>query len=902
MTTGVPEGDSLSVCAMLVVSSAFYWTFHTPTVFPYAYADNWSYLTTNQRDNIRAFSRVQQLVASLRMRIDYAKSWAWGATAEARREWHEFLQLEFSDDNQISILNSTKDLGCMTHYTRHITLGHLKTKISSAVQRCKRIRRFHADIVQKARFVQTAVWPHAFFGAETQIVGDKHFRTLRREAAAALVGPESQISSWLAVHIFSTQLQDPLLYVISTALSFLRRLFHNNPNLAAQFLTAVINHTGAAIGPAGAPARYLNQVGWTLDCTGRLTLDGYLSVSIRHDSLRLLRQTLRQAWSYHVNRQICHRKGVVDYPFDFAILSRALKTLSVTALRQVAYNLTGGYQVGAVKAMWTSTVTAQCPFCDEIDTHAHQQLHCPAFLSIRQKHPQAITYLTHNPHKLWLPLPISFPEMAELRQLLSHRGSDTGHTSIRQDDNILYFFTDGSADTPLNPETRRAAWSVIQFLPDSCTTPFLTIKIQHVQGAQSIARAELAAVAWIIRHASEQRWPHTLVITTDSQYVINTVQQVTRPHTFPSWHRLANADLLQLIATYWQPSKFLLRKVRSHQNITQMSPGPARDDALGNSWADTAAVRARQTDHPVIDSLFRRAQLWHNDQYTQTRCILEYLAALNLHHIQLKQTHTQNTTTGPSADLHTDWGTIFRARERYSIPIPADIYQPEVHPAFIAACVWGNQYADLVLRFCASLRWPSSDGHYTDTTITDGITWHELAVAFIVNTGLQFPTWIRLGNSTRAQPIHWQDPRVLALPVPRRSLREQAEAFRTIVLYLQGYSSTALLPTYSKTGSLSLTKIGWGRSYTGGFPLRPEIPNAGAVQRTLLKYAENLQCRPPYHPDGLVPMQYVQTHFPAVDAINLTFHQSFLYRRNLRKAWHRRGDLGSVPIPAADNS
>ena len=902
MTTGVPEGDSLSVCAMLVVSSAFYWTLHTPTVFPYAYADNWSYLTTNQRDNIQAFAKVQQLVSSLRMSIDYAKSWVWGATADARREWQEFLRIEFSDDNTIPILNSTKDLGCMTHYTRHITLGHLKTKISSAIQRCKRIRRFQADLLQKARFIQTAVWPHAFFGAETQIVGEQHFRTLRREAAIALVGPESQVSSWLAVHAFSPQLQDPLLYVISTALTFLRRLFHHNSSLATKFLNAVVHHTGAVIGPAGALARYLNMVGWSLDCNGHLTLDGYLSVSIRQASLRQIRQTLRHAWSYQINRQICHRKGVTDHPFDFTILSRVLRTLSVTALRQIAYNLTGGYQVGAVKALWTSTVTAQCPFCDAIDTHAHQQLQCPAFAFIRQKHPQAVTYLTHNPHKLWLPLPVSFPKMAELRQLLAYRGSDTSHTSIHQTDNILYFFTDGSADTPLNPETRRAAWSVIQFLPDSSPTPYITIKIQHVQGIQSIARAELAAVTWIVRHASEQHWPHTLVITTDSQYVINTIHQVTRPHAFPSWHRLANADLLQLIADYWQPSKFILRKVRSHQDIAQMPPGTAREDALGNSWADTAAVRARQTDHPVVDSLFRDAQLWHNDQYTQTRCILEYLAALNLHHTQLKQAQTQRTSTGPSADLHTDWGTIFRARERYRVPPPAMLYQPEIHPAFITACVWGNQYADLVLRFCASLQWPSPDNQFTDNLITDGITWHELAIAFIVNTGLQFPTWVRLDTSTRAKPLHWQDPRVLALPVPRRSLREQAEAFRTIVLYLQGYSSTPLLPAYSKTGSLSLTKVGWGRSYTGGFPLRPEIPNAGAVQRTLLKYAENLHCRPPYHPDGLVPMQFVQTHFPAADAINLTFHQSFLYRRNLRKAWHRRGDLGSVPIPAADNS
>ena len=163
MTTGVPEGDSLSVCAMLVTSSAFYWTLSTPTVFPYAYADNWSYLTTNQRDNIRAFRKIQDLVHAFRMQIDYAKSWAWGATAEARKDWQEFLRQEFPHDNQVHILNSTKDLGCMTHYTRHITLGHLKTKIQNAVQRCKRIRWFQTDLLQKARFIQTAVWPHAFF-------------------------------------------------------------------------------------------------------------------------------------------------------------------------------------------------------------------------------------------------------------------------------------------------------------------------------------------------------------------------------------------------------------------------------------------------------------------------------------------------------------------------------------------------------------------------------------------------------------------------------------------------------------------------------------------------------------------------------------------------------------------
>ena len=299
---------------------------------------------------------------------------------------------------------------------------------------------------------------HAFFGAENQIIGDKHFRTLRREATIALVGPETQISSWLAVHLFSSQLQDPLLYVIATGLSFVRRLYHTSPDLAKDFVNSVISHQGNPIGPAGALARYLQLVGWSLTSDGTLTLDGYLSVSLQYDSLRYIRCTLRQSWAYFINREICHRKGVPSVPFDYTILSQALRSMSPTAIRQIAYNLTGGYQVGAVKAQWTSTVDIQCPHCGQPDTHAHQQLECPTFADVRQRHPQAIIYLTRNQQKLWFPLPHSFPDFTILRQLLGFRGQDTGHTPIYLCGDTLYFYTDGSADTPTHPGTRRAAW------------------------------------------------------------------------------------------------------------------------------------------------------------------------------------------------------------------------------------------------------------------------------------------------------------------------------------------------------------------------------------------------------------------------------------------------------------
>ena len=103
------------------------------------------------------------------------------------------------------------------------------------------------------------------------MVGERHFKTLRREATSALIGPENHISSWLAMQVISPHLQDPLLYVVTTAVTFLRRLFHSNPNLAQDFWSSVHSHSATAVGPAGALARYLNLLGWSLSDDGTLT-------------------------------------------------------------------------------------------------------------------------------------------------------------------------------------------------------------------------------------------------------------------------------------------------------------------------------------------------------------------------------------------------------------------------------------------------------------------------------------------------------------------------------------------------------------------------------------------------------------------------------------------------------
>ena len=56
-TTGVPEGCSISVLAMVATSCFFYFRLVHVQIQPFAYADNWSWLSRSQRQHFIAFER-----------------------------------------------------------------------------------------------------------------------------------------------------------------------------------------------------------------------------------------------------------------------------------------------------------------------------------------------------------------------------------------------------------------------------------------------------------------------------------------------------------------------------------------------------------------------------------------------------------------------------------------------------------------------------------------------------------------------------------------------------------------------------------------------------------------------------------------------------------------------------
>lgn len=195
-TTGAPEGDAMSVSAMLVIAATFFRRMSNISVTPFTYADNWTFMSTDQRSLFRALINTLNFAQTLRIKIDLGKSWGWGTNSVMRVFWKDTEKLFPWNDTHIEVKLASRDLGCMMQYSKRIVLGCLKTRIQSAKRRLYRLQKLDLTIPDKAGKVQSAVWPLAFYGAESQIISDSHFVTLRL-ATDALEGNMYQTKSWI---------------------------------------------------------------------------------------------------------------------------------------------------------------------------------------------------------------------------------------------------------------------------------------------------------------------------------------------------------------------------------------------------------------------------------------------------------------------------------------------------------------------------------------------------------------------------------------------------------------------------------------------------------------------------------------------------------------------------------
>lgn len=184
-------------------------------------------------------------------------------------------------------------------------LGCFTERIKAAGRRLSRLSKTHIPIQDKATKIQVAIWPLAFYGAESQLLGDAHFKLLRRQAADALIGHHKFASPYLVMHVLSEHVEDPLLYIIATGLCSLRRLFYYRPTMAHEMWQEILAPS-TSYGPCAAMAGYLAKVGWKPQGFSDVVMPCGNQISLQNQSIREIRKILRQAWSCYAHTQTAH--------------------------------------------------------------------------------------------------------------------------------------------------------------------------------------------------------------------------------------------------------------------------------------------------------------------------------------------------------------------------------------------------------------------------------------------------------------------------------------------------------------------------------------------------------------------------------------------------------------------
>eukprot|EP00435_Cladocopium_sp_Y103_P007332 s293_g2.t1 len=794
-STGAPEGDCLSVMAMLALAAlavAYHWCVASDQVVPHGYADNWGWCTFNQAAHRTAYQGTLRLTSSFRLLIDFNKSWHWGINRDFRQSCLDLAHLFPAGDVPIRMEAHMKDLGERFHFEATTQLGNIKDKIAEAEKRCKRLRNLPLDTPAKAAVIQASVWPMSLYSADTSFVGLHHFQTLRSAALFAFVGKCNFASPWLACFSLSKFLKDPLLHVLLNALRSLKRLVSISRQTALSIMDAAASFVGSKpFGPASTLKRYLEAVGWTIQSDASLVGPDHFCVNILSDSASKICHTFCMAWP-HFLAQNLSRKGTGDFVPHHTITAKVMASFSPSDQSILVRNLVGGFQTAATQKMWDSDTAIACPLCGADDTRAHRLLECEKFSHIRDEHKEALCILRDTrPEWIFIPLARSSPDVIPQRAFLQTIPStfDLAHYPATHS---VVFYTDGGAVNPTDPDARLASWAVVSDI-SGLDVP----GIQSVFGHQSAARGELVAFLQALV-AAEKYDPHVSIsVVTDATYVCFVDFALRNDLAdFPN-HKTRNGDIILEIKKHWN-ERIRVFKTKSHRSIEDAADWHDLWTIYGNYAADFAATVSLRNVPLDIRNLFDNIASFDKNETSMLQSVLCYLVDLNRARDALMK----------SADI-----------------VGQPIKQDEPSSQFMPSRLMGNE----ALRFLQSFS-PEDYVLLFRVEDVDKSTFHGIL------QGANFTAAV----TKDAVFYDYNSKEALCLPVAARAASRTYYTFQRAILAIRTITSVDIFPDFSSKKTSSLRHFFFKGAFAG-VPCRPVLPNPMETCQAVSDYVSSLQ-------------------------------------------------------------
>eukprot|EP00435_Cladocopium_sp_Y103_P036830 s365_g9.t1 len=391
-TTGLAEGDPLSVCGMILVGYGWHALISKTGAITAVFADDWSWMAEGARIHIAAMQMTHRYLDALKLVSDPAKCWCWGTSKTARKAWHEICTAVVGAPKHFNITLAERELGVFMHYSKITHLGCQKKRVEVATAKLQRLSKLTISIPDKAKLIQSSVWPSAFFGVEGVYVGQKHFSTLRSQATGVLTTKTKATSTLLCLSACHKFVMDPFFFALLRVLLTWRRLMLLDPDNCECFqhiLIAATDDPNKAYGPAAALKCYMDNVGWTISDNG-FFLDHYQQeFQLQKVTTQWLVKRLWSAWDRVVTQSINKRNGMQDWP---EIGLEHTRQIALPCDQRDAAVLLIQRSLGTLFATqrdhWGNEEYPEhttCPLCDGPDDRSHFPMQCEALADLRDE-------------------------------------------------------------------------------------------------------------------------------------------------------------------------------------------------------------------------------------------------------------------------------------------------------------------------------------------------------------------------------------------------------------------------------------------------------------------------------------------------------------------------------------
>ena len=596
-STGFPEGDGLSVVAMVTIDHLLHaWISATQQLTQtLTFVDDWQFTSTSAAEIVGTLQRLEKFVAEVDIRLDLAKTYTWSVEGHGRHELRQAgLQVRLSGRN----LGAHLQL-CRKH-SNHVQMERIK----SVQHIWPKLRISTSPYLWKVRAIRQAAWPKALHGIPSTTVSKQCYQNLRTGALQGLNSDAAGTNAWVHLGLLEGVTTDPQCWAILQTFRGVRSC--GPPDTARRNFQQVALGTfaGPANGVTNTLVMRIRKLQWDVVSDGRLQ-----DVLGRFDLFNIgwaeLCWRVELAWTRVVAAQVHHRQGFQGLEYSDPEHTRGwvrhLNVVDQGAFRKV---LNGTHICQDAKVHCQENGSTLCPWCSCVDSRFHRFFICDHFASARtDMDPNLFRSLPILPESLtafgWSMKPATAFAWCRLLDAIPEFCIQD-FDPVALPEGPLHLFTDGSCAHQNNRWKRYAAWGVVAApLDDTVPMADLCIAKGPLPGIlQSSFRAELYALIVALEIARAASRP--CFLWTDCAAARKLLLGLLQGRGNPQNH--AHSDLVSRLSVLVKQCQVCdITHVHSHVADTADSPLESWA-ATFNDHADASAKAANFPRNPEFQA------------------------------------------------------------------------------------------------------------------------------------------------------------------------------------------------------------------------------------------------------------------------------------------------------------